>query len=104
MSDAVRERDYGLDALRGLAIVAMVASHLAREVLAAPHPMWLRVFSSGAAPLFIVLAGWLTAQTGAHKRYPLAHYLHRGGVILLMAVLVDMTLWGLYPFVGFDVL
>jgi uncharacterized membrane protein len=104
MRAASESRDRGLDALRGLAIVAMVASHLAREVLSSPHPMWLRVFSSIAAPLFITLAGMLTAQTSAHKQYPLGYYLHRGGVILLLAALVDVVLWGIYPFLGCDVL
>jgi uncharacterized membrane protein len=98
------ERDYGIDALRGLAIVAMVASHLAREVLSPPHPLWLRVFGSLAAPLFITLAGMLAAQTGANKRHPPGYYLQRGGAILALAALIDVLLWGIYPFVGCDVL
>ncbi len=104
MRSEQNQRDEGLDALRGLAIVAMVASHLAREVLADPHPLWLRMFGSLAAPLFITLAGMLTAQTAAIKNYPLNHYLKRGSIILLLAALVDVLLWGTYPFMGCDVL
>jgi uncharacterized membrane protein len=82
----------------------MVASHLAREVLATPHPMWLRVFGSLAAPLFVTLAGMLAAQTSIQKQYGIHYYLHRGGIILLLAALVDVMLWGMYPFMGCDVL
>jgi uncharacterized membrane protein len=97
-------RDYGIDGLRGLAIVAMVASHLAREVLVEPHPMWLRVYGSLAAPLFITLAGMLIAQTSAKKHHPLSYYVERGLIILGLAAAVDVLLWGIYPFVGCDVL
>lgn len=97
-------RDLGIDALRGLAIVAMVASHLARDILVDPHPIWLRAFGSLAAPLFILLAGFMVAQTGASKRHPLTYYVERGLIILGLAAAVDVLLWGMYPFVGFDVL
>ncbi len=98
------ERDHGIDALRGLAIVAMVASHMAREVLSAPHPLWLRAFGSLAAPLFIMLAGMMVAQTGTSKHHPPGYYLQRGAAILALAAAIDILLWGIYPFVGVDVL
>src|SRR5688572_12322854 len=98
------ERDHGIDALRGLAIVAMVASHMAREITSPPHPLWLRVFGSLAAPLFITLAGMMVAQTGSSKRHPPGYYLQRGGAILALAAAIDVLLWGIYPFVGCDVL
>jgi len=96
-------RDLGIDALRGVAIVAMVAAHLARPALE-EAPLWLRVWSSVAAPLFVILAGMLVAQTQARKGRPLSHYLTRAGVILLLAAWVDAALWGLYPFMTIDVL
>jgi uncharacterized membrane protein len=104
MGQPTSQRDYGIDALRGVAIVAMVASHLAREILAEPHPLWLRVYGSVAAPLFITLAGMMVAQTSQLKHYPVGHYLSRGGLVMLLAALVDVLLWGIYPFIGFDVL
>ena len=109
MTNDIREqkgtgRDAGIDALRGLAILSMVLSHLARDLLVAPHPLWLRCVSSIAAPLFIMLAGMLVAQTAETRHHPLAYYLKRGGFILATAALIDVALWKLYPFVGFDVL
>lgn len=104
MATTDRGRDYGIDALRGLAILAMLASHLAREVLVEPHPLWLRAFSSLAAPLFITLAGMMAVQTSTRYQRPISYYLQRGGVILLLAALVDVIIWRLYPFVGCDVL
>lgn len=98
------QRDDGIDAVRGIAIVTMVAAHLAREVLSTPQPMWLRVYGSVAAPLFIMLGGMLVAQTGARKHYPISHYLLRGGMVIAVAVFLDLGVWGLYPFVTFDVL
>jgi uncharacterized membrane protein len=101
---AALARDYGIDALRGLAIIAMVASHLARDLLVDPHPLWLRMYGSLAAPLFITLAGMLVAQTAARKRHPLGYYIQRGLIILCMAAALDVLLWGIYPLVGVDVL
>ena len=104
MAAQPHDRDSGIDALRGLAIVAMLASHLAREVLVSPHPLALRMFGSLAAPLFVALAGMMVAQTSSRKQYPLSYYAQRGGVILLLAAMVDVLIWGLYPFIGVDVL
>ena len=101
---APTRRENGIDALRGVAILAMVASHLSREVLESPHPLWLRVFGSLAAPLFITLAGLLVARTIAIKQHPLGYYCLRAGLILLLAAVIDLLLWGLYPLIGCDVL
>jgi uncharacterized membrane protein len=101
---AESQRDLGLDALRGLAIVTMVAAHLTREALDGEHPFWLRAFGSIAAPLFITLCGVLVAQTRQQRHYPLGRYLARARTIVLLAACMDVLLWGVYPFVGGDVL
>lgn len=99
-----RERDYGIDALRGVAILMMLAAHLARDVLATPHPLWLRAYGSLAAPLFITLAGMMVGRTAARKHQPASYYVKWGAMIVAVAVALDVFLWGLYPFVTFDVL
>lgn len=82
----------------------MVASHLARDVLTQPHPLWLRLFGSLAAPLFVLLSGMLVAQTRESRRRPLSYFLSRGSLVVLIAMLLDTLLWGIYPLVTYDVL
>lgn len=101
---AISGRDGGIDALRGVAILTMVASHLARDILPEPHPYWLRVYGSVAAPMFILLAGMTTGRTQSRRNHPLRHYVERGTFMVLVAALLDVLLWGIYPFVSFDVL
>jgi uncharacterized membrane protein len=97
-------RDEGIDALRGVAILTMVASHLARDILPEPHPFWLRVYGSVAAPMFILLAGMMTGRTQSRRNHPLWYYVERGLFVVVIAALLDVCLWGIYPFVSFDVL
>lgn len=54
------------------------------EVLALPHPLWVRIWGSLAAPIFVTLTGVLVAQTRQQKGYSLSHYLVRGGLIVLI--------------------
>lgn len=104
MQEQMSVRDQGIDALRGLAIVAMVASHLAWDCLGTEPPLVLRAFGSLAAPLFITLAGMLVAQTRDSKQHSLTHYLSRGALIALVGVGLDVAVWLHYPFVEVDVL
>ena len=56
----MKQRSHAVDALRGAAIVTMFAANLAGPCLRPPHPMWLRVYGSFAAPAFVFLAGLMT--------------------------------------------
>lgn len=90
-----------VDALRGVAIVSMFAANLAGPCLAAPHPLWLRIFGSFAAPAFIFLAGMMTTLG---KAAPLGRLLQRSALLLILAVIIDVVCWGIDPFQTFDVL
>ena len=92
-----------LDALRGLAIVTMVAANMTPYFLAEPHPPWLRLYGSFAAPLFIGITGYLSAMQADRGKSPSGRWL-RGGLILLIAAAVDVLLSQNWPFVSFDVL
>ncbi|NJL83651.1 MAG: DUF1624 domain-containing protein [Chloroflexaceae bacterium] len=98
------KRDATLDTLRGIAILTMLAANLAASALREPHPFWFRFFGTWAAPLFIFLCGYLVMFTAERKHYGFSHYLQRGLLVLAIAALVDIGLWGLYPFVSVDVL
>lgn len=82
----------------------MVAANLAAETLAPPHPFWLRLYGSFAAPAFLILAGMMVALTKLRKGYGWRHYLSRGAVILVCGALVDLLIWRILPFTSVDVL
>jgi hypothetical protein len=66
--------------------------------------MWLRVFGSLAAPLFIAVSGMVVALTGRRKNHRLTHYVWRGGVIMLIGAGMDIVVFQQYPFVQVRVL
>ncbi len=106
-SEATRARgarETGIDALRGLAVVAMVGAHMVRYVLDAPYPFWLRLCSSLAGPAFILLVGYMVGRGHVRRPMPLRRYLSRTLALLLVASLVDVAIWGDAPFTSFDVL
>ncbi len=95
-------RSHAVDALRGAAIVSMFAANLAGPCLTPPHPLWLRVYGSFAAPTFVFLAGMMTSLSG--RPAPLPRLLKRSLLLLLLAAGIDLLCWGIDPFETFDVL
>jgi len=97
-------RDVSIDILRGLAIFTMVAANTAPYVLMQPHPFWLRLYGSFAAPLFILIAGMMVAFTAQTKGHNLKYFLARGAMLIATGALVDVLIWKIYPFFTVDVL
>lgn len=97
-------RNQTLDVLRGLAISTMILSNFAGEMLKAPHPFILTVFGSLAAPLFVIIAGFLVGFSVLNKDYPLSYFLLRGFLTWVLAASIDMFLWKSYPFISVDIL
>jgi uncharacterized membrane protein len=97
-----RPRSHAIDALRGAAIVTMFAANLAGPCLRPPHPMWLRIYGSFAAPTFVLLAGMMTSMSS--RPAPLHRLLKRSALLLLLAAGIDLLCWGIDPFETFDVL
>lgn len=96
-------RDTTIDTLRGLAILTMVAANLAATVLQEPHPFWFRLYGTWAAPMFVLLSGFMIAYTSEKKNYNFQHFLIRSLMLLVIAALLDM-MWEVYPFTTFDIL
>ncbi len=97
-------RNHTLDVLRGLAIVTMILSNFAGEMLKAPHPFILTVIGSLAAPLFVMIAGFLVGFSVLNKGYSFGYFLLRGFLTWVVAAIIDMFLWKSYPFISVDVL
>lgn len=97
-------RDRGVDTLRGLAIILMVAANAAPGTLVEPYPLWYKIVSSLAAPLFVTISGLMVCYTASTRGCPFRHYLVRGGLILLAAVLLDLLVWLMVPGTSCDVL
>jgi len=100
-----RFRDNSVDILRGIAIFIMVGANMS-PLMVEPHPIFYRIYSSMAAPLFITLVGMSVALclSSAKPGYTLMHFLKRGFVVLLAGVFVDIAAWGGRPFTTTDVL
>ena len=100
----MNERDTSIDLLRGIAIFTMIAANMAAHSLEEPHALYVRIYGSLAAPLFIFLSGMMVSYTISVKGHPFSYYLKRGGLTLLIASCMDVFLWGIVPFTTFDVL
>ncbi|MFA4835488.1 MAG: heparan-alpha-glucosaminide N-acetyltransferase domain-containing protein [Dehalococcoidia bacterium] len=97
------KRLEGLDALRGLAIAAMIVANLQSVALDTYHPVALRIIGSIAAPLFILLSGFMVSVTST--RHSFRYYLlNRGAWIIGVGMLVDITVWQIYPAMSCEVL
>lgn len=98
-----RARMEGLDILRGLAIAAMVILNLSGVLLEGAPPYILRFIGSIAAPVFLMLSGFMVALTA--ERHEFRYFLlNRSLWILTVAIFVDIFIWRLYPFMGVEVL
>ncbi|MDR2496178.1 MAG: DUF1624 domain-containing protein [Tannerellaceae bacterium] len=101
----VHKRDTGIDILRGIAILIMLGANVLGYVTSCDlHPLWFNILSSIAAPLFIMLSGYMAAHNAAGKNRGLNYYLIRGGMLLLTGILVDAFIWRIIPGASFDVL
>ncbi|KOR29307.1 hypothetical protein TI04_08940 [Achromatium sp. WMS2] len=97
-------RDPSIDIVRGIAIFTMFEANFAAVTLAEPYPILLRLYGTFAASTFVLIAGMMVTNATHKPDHKLDYYLYRGGFILLIAALIDMLLWGYYPFWSFDIL
>jgi uncharacterized membrane protein len=96
-------RDVPVDVLRGLAIAVMILANMSGALLL-HAPDWYRFISSLAAPSFILLAGMMVALSRIGKGRSLAYMAARGGLTILVAVVLDTLILNIVPFLGIDVL
>ena len=96
-----KSRDNSIDALRGFAILCMFYAHLIPHFMERGTTLflWERVISSIAAPLFLFLVGYNFNRTQNFMRV-----FKRSLVILLVASIIDVFVWHIFPFYSFDVL
>lgn len=97
-------RHHAIDIVRGLSICIMVPANMSALVYAEPHAWWFRVVTSLAAPMFIFLAGLMVGIGSQAKKYSWDYFALRGGLVIVVAALIDSLIWGLLPFHTFDVL
>ncbi len=96
-------RDAAVDALRGLAVAAMVLGHLASRIVVPDGSRYVEVAGGIAAPLFLTIVGMMVARA-IRVRRPAAYFLRRGALVLAAGVLVDVLVVGIRPFTSMDVL
>ncbi|MFO0969540.1 MAG: heparan-alpha-glucosaminide N-acetyltransferase domain-containing protein [Gemmataceae bacterium] len=97
-------RDDPVDLLRGIAVVTMIAANLSAKALREPHPFWLRIYGSFAAPLFVLLAGMMIVHARRVRGRGLLYVARRGLQLIAAGVLIDVAFERIYPFTSMDVL
>lgn len=97
------ERNIPIDALRGFAIFLMVISNSYSYVFNGNPNILLRILLSSAAPIFIFLSGF-TFQLSIEKNKSIFEIFKRIFQIFIVAILIDVLVWRLFPMQNFDVL
>lgn len=97
------ERNIPIDALRGFAIFLMVISNSYSYIFENSPSILIRLLLSSAAPIFIFLSGY-TFQLSIEKSKAKTDFIKRIFQIYLVAVLIDVCVWQIYPMQNFDVL
>ena len=86
----------------------MIQGNIGQSIFDGPLPRWLALYLAGGSfvpALFLVIAGMTVFYTTIYKQYTLQHYLIRAGTLFVTAaIVIDVFVWGLIPFVGVDVL
>lgn len=104
----MEKRDTALDSIRGIAIFLMVQANITGSVFSHPYPEWMQTYvaiGSFVPALFVVVAGMMVVYTTIHKQYTLKHFLLRGGMLLFTAaVILDVLIWEIVPFIGVEIL
>lgn len=110
------QRDGAVDALRGLAIGAMVWGHLGIAIydpdgrgqpsttLEAIPPLWTEVVGGLAPALFLFVCGMMVQRASDHRRGGLKHQLLRMVALLGVGATIDVLFWRIRPFTTVDVL
>jgi uncharacterized membrane protein len=94
--------------MRGLAVFLMIQGNIAGAIYAHPHPLGIylyTVFGSFVPALFVIVAGMMVVYTTLYKGYTLKHFLVRAaGLLFVAAIVLDIFIFGIMPFVGMDIL
>jgi hypothetical protein len=98
------ERNYNLDLLKGFAVIVMLFANTTPYFFYLDDNLYLRLFFSIAAPIFIISSGYITQKNieTTHKNKSKLYY--RIFQILFFGVFIDYFCWHAIPFISFDVL
>ncbi|MCS7243404.1 MAG: heparan-alpha-glucosaminide N-acetyltransferase domain-containing protein [Candidatus Calescibacterium sp.] len=92
-----------IDILRGFAIFVMIIANYSPYFIDQP-PIFLRLVYTFAAPLFVSITGFLMYRNKIEKDYGWQYFFVRGLILVLVASLLDLIGYRIYPFLSFDVL
>lgn len=97
------KRKSSIDLIRAISIIIMIIANSVPYLLSTPHSIYLRIFCSIAAPLFIFLSGFSFYISFKNNNNYL-HKISRSVYLLISAIIVDVLIWHVLPFQTFDVL
>jgi len=97
-------RDATIDVLRGIAVFTMIPANFSALLFAEPHPFWFRLSGSFAAPLFVLLSGYMVALNAGSGKHGIGYFAVRMLMIFGVAAFIDACIWRVIPFMTWDVL
>lgn len=98
------DRVSSIDTLRGISVLTMIVANSAASTLVQPHPMWLRLIGTFAAPIFIFLSGMMVGYGAGGNKHPWLYYLQRGAWVMFYGVALDVLVFQYIPGTAVDVL
>ena len=99
----ISERVSKIDFWKGIAVIIMIIANTSAYTNTNPEKILFRIFLSCAAPIFIFLSGY-TFEISSLNKFVFNKKILNGALIIITAALIDIFIWGIYPFVTFDVL
>ena len=100
----IKVRISSLDFIRGLAILIMISANAYPYIYPFKYcPLLLRLIFSSAAPVFVFLSG-VSLRLAVENGKKIKSLILRAFQILFFAVVIDMFIWSIFPFITMDVL
>lgn len=87
-------REHSLDAIRMIAIIAVICEHVSPSLLTGKAQLIFNTFGTAGVPLFVMLTGYLMLDRRYNSQY-LKRFLRRN----LLTLIIAMEIWNLAWFV-----
>jgi hypothetical protein len=95
------KRKAEFDVLRGIAVLCMVLAN-SSPTFTGEIPMLLRALFSIAAPIFVMMSGFMVSQIT--HRHSMSYFYVKGMFVICVGILMDIFINQIVPLEGFDVL
>ena len=97
-------RDVPIDILRGTGVIFMVFAYMGYFCFDFPHPYPVQFLGGFAPVIFLFLSGYMLTSEFNEKIRPFSYFFKRSLFLFLLAGIVDVLFWDVYPFLSMNIL